>query len=144
MSAIGGRSDQGHKPGAGDTHQPGGGCQRPPLQRLNRTDDVAGDGEQHRGIDAVQGAHDKRDEARSFIQERGDQPVKQQVCRGVEKTLLLRGTNIVKVSVVQICPRRIEVIIAQIPVVIRPEGDRQHAHAATDKRNQGAKVPRLE
>src|SRR5258708_19628528 len=31
--------------------------------RLNRTNDVAADGEKHCGIDAVHGAHDERDKA---------------------------------------------------------------------------------
>ncbi len=93
---------------------------------------MAGDRENQRRIDAVHGTHDKGDDARGLVPGRGDQPVKQQVRNRIEKALLLRRTDVVKVAVVQIGEGRIEMIIAEIPIIIGAQDDRQDTRTDAD------------
>src|SRR6266446_3849381 len=97
--------------------------------------DMTGDRENQRGVDAMHGPHNERYNARGFIQRRDDQPIEQQICNRIEKALLLSWTDIVKIAVVQVRPRGVEMIIAEIPVIIGPQDDGQESRADTDKQS---------
>ena len=135
------RSQERNESGPGYAHQPGHGPQRHALDRLDRSNHLADDPEQQGGIDAVHGPHDEGDDARRLVERRADQPVKQQVRDRIIKALFLGGTDVIEITVVQIGPRRIEVVIAQVPVVIGPQHHRQESRARADEHEYKAESP---
>ena len=131
-------SEQRYEAGTGDADQRGCDGQCHAHRPLARAQDVHRNRRNEDGIEAVHRAHGERDDPRRLVQDRRRQPVKQKVGDRIEEALGLRGPDIIEVSPMQIGPRRIEMVVSQIPIVV---GTEQHRQQPADRHEPESHEP---